>query len=136
MRKFLIISHGRFASGIKSAAELIAGEQENLMAIDAYADGNKAIDRELEDAFAHAAAGDEYIVFTDILGGSVTNQVVRFSGLKNTHIISGMNLPLVLEVLLADPEQSLDEMLHSAIIRAREQIVYVNERMQKQTNND
>ena len=136
MRKFLIISHGRFASGIKSSVELIAGEQENLIAIDAYEDGNKTIDRELEAAFGQAGAGDEFIVFTDITGGSVTNQVVRFSRLKNTHIIAGMNLPLLLEVLLADPAQSLDETLHRAIEKAREHIVYVNEMMQKQINND
>jgi fructoselysine and glucoselysine-specific PTS system IIA component len=136
MRKFLIISHGRFASGIKSSVELIAGEQENLAAIDAYADGNKSIDHELEAAFSDAGPEDEFIVFTDILGGSVTNQVVRFSGLRNTHVISGMNLPLLLEVLLADPAEALEETLQSAIGRAKEQIVYVNEMMQKQITND
>ena len=40
--------------------------------------------------------------------------------------LAGVNLPLVIEVVLADPEMPVAEVLAEAVGRAREQLVYVN----------
>ena len=123
-RKFLIVSHGSLARGIKSSLELIAGAVEEVYVLEAYVEENKPIEEELFRLFAEEEV--EWVVFSDLLGGSVTNQVVRLGKDKAVHIVAGFNLPLVIEVVLADPGLPVAEILGEAIGRAREQLVYVN----------
>jgi fructoselysine/glucoselysine PTS system EIIA component len=129
-RKFLIVSHGAFAGGIRSALELIAGAVGDLYVLQAYLDENKPVEDELAGLLGGVAAGEEWVVFTDLLGGSITNQVLRVAaGLpegRSIHVVAGVNLPLVIEVVLSDPEMSVEEILAEAIGRARDQMVYVN----------
>lgn len=128
MRKFLIVSHGEFAGGMKSALELITGAAPNVIVLQAYVDENKPVEEEISGVLKD---GEEWVVFTDLLGGSVTNQVLRVAvelGVAGSvHIVAGMNLPLVIEVVMADPEIPVKEVLAEAIGMARDQLVYVNE---------
>ena len=123
-RKFLIVSHGGLARGIKSSLELIAGAVDEVYVLEAYVEENKPIEEELSRLFAEEEV--EWVVFSDLLGGSVTNQVVRAGNGKAVHIVAGFNLPLVIEVVLSDPGLPVPEILGEAIGRAREQLVYVN----------
>jgi len=123
-RKFLIVSHGGLARGIKSSLELIAGTADGVYVLEAYVEENKPIEEELSRLFAEDEV--EWVVFSDLLGGSVTNQVVRAGNGKAVHIVAGYNLPLVIEVVLSDPGIPAEEILGEAVGRAREQLVYVN----------
>jgi len=128
MRKFLIVSHGEFAGGMRSALELITGAVSGVVVLQAYVEENKSVEEELAELLRE---GDEWVVFTDLLGGSITNQVLRTAAelgvTESVHIVAGMNLPLVIEVVMADPETPVKEVLAEAIGMARDQIVYVNE---------
>lgn len=132
-RKFLIVSHGGLARGIKSSLELIAGAADGVHVLEAYVEENKPIEEELTRLFAEE--GVEWVVFSDLLGGSVTNQVIRAGNDKPVHIVAGFNLPLVIEVVLSDAGLPVEEILSEAIGRAREQLVYVNPLL-TQPNND
>jgi fructoselysine and glucoselysine-specific PTS system IIA component len=123
-RKFLIVSHGGLARGIKSSLELIAGAVDGVYVLEAYVEENKPIEEELSQLFAEEEV--EWVVFSDLLGGSVTNQVLRAGNGKAVHVVAGFNLPLVIEVVLSDPGLPVEEILGEAIARAREQLVYVN----------
>ena len=125
MRKFLIATHGTFSAGAKSSLEMIIGSIENLFIIQAYLDGNHAIEEEIKIIIDQISNEDELIVFTDILGGSVTNQLLQQGTKPNIHIVSGFNLPLLIEVMLSDAETPAAEIIESAIINAKEQMVYV-----------
>src|ERR1700760_1020558 len=104
MRKFLIVSHGEFAGGIKSALELITGAAPGVAVLQAYVDENRSVEEEIGGLIGD---GEEWVVFTDLLGGSITNQVLRTAvdlGVTGSvHIVAGMNLPLVIEVVMSDP---------------------------------
>jgi fructoselysine and glucoselysine-specific PTS system IIA component len=126
MRKFLIATHGSFANGVKSSLDIIIGQTENIFLIQAYVEENKPIEDEVNAVLEQVSDDDELIVFTDLMGGSITNQVVRIALKKNVHIVSGFNLPLLIDVLLADVETPAVEMIESAMQNAKEQIVYVN----------
>lgn len=133
MRKFLIATHGSFAAGIKSSLEIIAGPTENVFLIQAYTDGNKSIEDELKGVLQNITSDDELIVFTDLTGGSITNQAVQFALKENVYIVSGINLPLLLEVILADPDAPVTDIIEAAILNAREQIVFVNKLINPKT---
>ncbi|HWB28298.1 MAG TPA: hypothetical protein VG738_22655 [Chitinophagaceae bacterium] len=125
-RKFLIATHGRLATGIKSSLDIIIGRADNVFLIEAYIDENKSIEDELEQLMKNIGDDDELIAFTDLLGGSVTNQVLRYTAAKKIHVISGFNLALLIEILMADTATPVEEVIDAAIISAREQLVYVN----------
>ena len=125
-RKFLIATHGTFAKGIKSSLDFIIGETQDVFLIQAYVDGNKSIEEELNSVLQNVNANDELVVFTDLLGGSITNQVLRYALKENVHIVSGINLPLLIDVLMADIDTPVEEVIESAITNAKAQLVYVN----------
>jgi fructoselysine/glucoselysine PTS system EIIA component len=126
-RKFLIATHGALASGFRSSLELIAGMGDGVIILQAYLDESGPVEEELERFFGEEET--EWVVFSDLLGGSITNQLVRAAVGKNIHIIAGFNLPLLIEVVLSDPETPVQEILTEAIGRAKEQMVYVNQLM-------
>ena len=129
MRKYLIASHGTFSSGIKSSLDMIIGETNNVHLINGYVSGNKSIEEDLFAILQQVREDDELIVFSDLTGGSITNQIVRFARTQNVHIVSGVNLPLVIEVMLADSGLPISDIIEQAIANAKEQIVYVTRKM-------
>jgi fructoselysine/glucoselysine PTS system EIIA component len=135
-RKFLIATHGTFAAGIKSSLDIIIGAIDNVFLIQAYVDENKSIEAEINEIMAQVGDSDELVVFADILGGSVTNMLLQHTLRPNVHIISGFNLPLVIEILMADAHEPIGEVIASAIDNAKEQMVYVNKLISTHTDND
>jgi fructoselysine and glucoselysine-specific PTS system IIA component len=125
-RKFLIATHGALAQGMLSSLHIIIGVTENIELLPAYLDESKPLEEELDRLFGTLAEGEEWVVFSDLLGGSVTNKLVQATAGKPVHIVAGFNLPLVIEVVLSDPETPIDEILEPAILRAKDQLVYVN----------
>jgi fructoselysine and glucoselysine-specific PTS system IIA component len=133
MRKFLIATHGSFSAGIRSSLEMITGSNDNVFIIQAYTDGNKAIEAELNEILSTIGDNDELLVFTDIAGGSITSEILRLAHRDNVYVISGVNLPLLLDIILADPDMPVDDVIESGISNAREQIVFVSKLMNSMT---
>ena len=70
------------------------------------------------------------------MGGSVTNMLLQHALRPNVHIVSGFNLPLVIEIMMADVRDPIEEVIASAIENAKEQMVYVNKLISTQTNDN
>ncbi|MDO3642377.1 PTS sugar transporter subunit IIA [Mucilaginibacter sp. L3T2-6] len=137
-RKFLIATHGTFAAGVKSSLDIIIGATDNLFLIQAYIDGAIGVEEQINQVMEQVSEDDELIVFTDILGGSITNQILQHALKGNVHVVSGFNLPLMIELLMADANTPIEETIASAIDSAKEQITYVNKLLtaQKEDEND
>lgn len=125
-RKFLIATHGKLAGGVKSSLDIITGAAENVFLIEAYVDENRAVEDDIKAVIAQLCESDELIAFTDLLGGSITNQILQHARQKNVHVVSGFNLALVIEVLLADTNTPAEQVIAEAIENAKQQMVYVN----------
>lgn len=120
MKKVLLVSHGGLASGMKEAVEIVLGEQKNLMAINAFGTYGEP-DEKISSYLETISDEDELIVLSDIAFGSVSQKIATMSD-ANTKLISGMNLPLVLTIMLNDQSQ-----ISEAIEEARGSIVNVRE---------
>lgn len=121
MKRYLIATHGEMASGMQSTLKLLAGQRDDIQVIDAYVEKNESISQKLEELFVDSE--DTWIVFTDILSGSVNREVIPFINEK-VHVITGFNLPLLLELLFID--EVTDSIIEDKIIEARNQLQYVN----------
>ena len=124
-RKFLIATHGTLAAGIKSSLDIIIGSVAHVFLLQAYVDEQTSVEAELEKILAQITEQDQLVVFTDILGGSITNQILQHLR-PNVYVVSGVNLPLVIDVMLADNTTPIEEVISTAIGNAKEQMVFVN----------
>lgn len=126
-REIVIASHNHMASGLKSTLEFIAGKQENVTAIDAYVDG-EGIEDTVKKIFNNVEPDTEVVVFTDMMAGSVNQKFFPYRTRSHTHIITGMNLPIVLATAMAPQDKYLTaDDIHKFIDDSRQALQYVNE---------
>ena len=67
--KYLIISHGHFADGLKESIEMIAGPSENLSSL--WLLGDMSPDSFYEEILEYVKDGGQTFVFVDLLGGTI-----------------------------------------------------------------
>ncbi|WP_067142479.1 PTS sugar transporter subunit IIA [Oceanivirga salmonicida] len=106
--KKLIATHGKMSEGLKSSLELILGPINDIEIITAYIDGIK-IEEEFEKWLSKLRKNEKSVVFTDIEGGSV-NQYILSKKTENIILITGVNLPLLLE-FCSDEEIDFEELI-------------------------
>ncbi|MBQ1482695.1 MAG: PTS sugar transporter subunit IIA [Erysipelotrichaceae bacterium] len=117
MLGFIVSGHGRFASGITAALELIMGEQENYIAVDfPEGDGKTQIEANMAKAIAQLEGCEGIVVFCDLLSGSPFNTAVMES-LKDEKIavVYGTNLGMLMEsVFLRNSDIGAHELAQKA----------------------
>lgn len=126
MRKILIASHGELAEGMKHTLHFFAGEQIDVTSICAYVD-KESLDSKLAGYFAQVKAADEVLVFTDLLGGSVNQALLPYVKRNHVHIIAGVFLGIILELIFKEDRYISKESIQIALNRSKESIVYVND---------
>ncbi len=72
------------------------------------------------------SADDEIIILTDLLGGRINNDMMRFLNDRRVHLVSGMNLGLVLQLYMYENEK-IEEAIIEAIKDAKEGIQYCSD---------
>lgn len=126
--RFVMATHGTFAVGIKESIKLIAGEFKNLKALSCYMKEDFNLKDEI-DKILLEGKDEEIIVVTDIFGGSINNAFVeRIPENKNLFVISGLNLPLMLE-LLGEYEDysSAENLIINSISNTNDSIHFCNQ---------
>ena len=125
--RFIMATHGNFAKGIKESIELVLGKFENLEALSCYNRTNFNLESEI-DKILSKYSNEEIIVITDVAGGSVNNGFLQKVGkCKSLHVISGLNLPLMIEILNEqDSYTSAKELILSSLKEIISEIKYCN----------
>lgn len=96
MVKMLLASHGNLASGMLSSLELILGKQEHAEILCAYVDGEDDVAPRVKDFMEEMRPEESWIVCTDLFGGSINNEFMKYLDRPNMRLISGMSLPMVI----------------------------------------
>ncbi|WP_392553285.1 PTS galactosamine/N-acetylgalactosamine transporter subunit IIA [Orbus wheelerorum] len=102
MLGIILTGHGSFATGLYDATVQIIGQQAQFMAVN-FPDGLSVdeLEKQLNSARQQCDQGEGVIFLTDILGGSPFRTAALISfGYANIEVITGSNLPLVIEMLL------------------------------------
>lgn len=122
MRRIIIATHHQLAQGMADTLTFLSG-YPHIDVLCAYVD-ERNVDESIAELMQTEA--EETFIFTDMLGGSVT-QKFTFYQKENVHLICGMNLPLVLTIALAGEECIPTERIHEMIEEAKASIIYVNQ---------
>lgn len=139
MHNIILVTHGAFAMGIKSSAELILGDQENISLVSVTdKETVSQIQAMIEEEISTFDCHDPVIVLTDIIGGSTTQAAIKcISCHKLLYLISGLNLGLLLEIITLDLDSDDAEnivKLKQSIEASKCAIYLVNEAMSMNSN--
>lgn len=96
----VVVTHGRLANELVSAAEHVLGPQEAMTAVPIGPDD----DMELRRADVLAAAksvdrGAGVAILTDMFGGTPSNLSISVMGEGQIEVIAGANLPMLIKLL-------------------------------------
>lgn len=113
----IVTGHGNFASGITSSIDLIAGKQNDYVAVDFDGEGTDKLENDLKTALEKLSACDGIIIFCDLAGGSpFKTAVVLTASNSKVKVIAGTNLPMLCEISMARTMiNDLDVLVSSAL---------------------
>lgn len=106
----LIMTHGNFGVAAIESAKLIVGEQDNVETMSVFV--VDAVDKLKEEMVEKAEMLDTtngLVVLTDIVGGTPTNLASQLLEGEDILVVSGLNLPVLLEVLM-NRQKSIEEL--------------------------
>ncbi len=119
MNKIVLASHGGLADGARDTLDMIVGDVSNVHTISLARDDKDQIEDRALALIDSFDPSDAVYVLTDMLGSSVNNQMVSLQAKRpEVTVISGMNLPLILEIALSDTPLS-EEALTAIIEQSR-----------------
>ena len=124
MNQFIIVTHATLAGGFADVVRFFKSDLENVQFINAYVESQE-FEKEFRTAL-EKVKGENVIVLSDIMGGSVNQVATRLMQEFSYQLITGINLPLLIELtFMADGITA--EQIRNSVVNAREQIVYVND---------
>lgn len=111
----VITGHGAFPEGLLNAATMIMGEQEKVKAVGLQpAEGPEDLKQKLKEAVAEVDEGDGVLVLADLFGGTPANvSAYLLQSEREIEVLTGINLPLLLEILNLRLNLSLKEVVKS-----------------------
>lgn len=99
--KVIVVSHGSYAKGLVDTAQMIAGEQENLEAFGLEPeDSIDTLREKIRTCIEQTSCGEEILVLTDLFYGSPFNVVISLMSEYDIYHVTGINLPLMMEVVM------------------------------------
>lgn len=106
----MLMSHGNFAKSAIESAELIIGKQENYDTLSVFTTNQvDNLKQEMINKINNLNTLNGLVILTDIIGGTPTNLAGNLMTKENIIICSGLNLPMLLEVLM-NREKNIDEL--------------------------
>ena len=99
--KVIVVSHGSYARGLVDTAQMIAGEQEDLEAFGLEPEESvDTLKEKIRQSIEQASQEEEILILTDIFYGSPFNTVISLMSEYNLYHVTGINLPLMMEVIM------------------------------------
>ena len=121
MKYVLLVSHGEFAPGLRSAVCMLAGEAREDVLATSLKDGMGANEfaENVKELLKVVKEDDEIILFADLIGGSplstAANVIAELGLLSRTKMVGGMNLPLVITTVLSKDDDDTSSVLTEAL---------------------
>lgn len=132
MTKILLATHGKMAEGILDAANLIMGKQQDIICLSLKEDDS--IDEFSNEFKNHVtklqneSPDQEVLVLVDLFGASPFNSsLIIYQEFEKVDVVTGLNLPMLLEVLLNRNFMSLSELVILAEKSAKDGVKVLSE---------
>ena len=99
--KVIVVSHGSYARGLVDTVQMIAGKQEDLEAFGLESEESvDTLKEKIRQSIEQASQEEEILILTDIFYGSPFNTVISLMTEYDLYHVTGINLPLMMEVIM------------------------------------
>jgi mannose/fructose-specific phosphotransferase system component IIA len=126
MKKILLAAHGYFAQGVRSAMEIITDDVSSVLTINAYTLECQNPEDEIKKILA-LYDEDDLLVMTDLNFGSINQMFMRRMLERNIKLVTGVNLPLVVELAGSIGHDLSDEDIRMAVVTCREEMRFITQ---------
>ena len=130
MKKILLVTHGQFCEGIKSSLDVIISDSSMVDTIAiTVSESPDEIKEKIKNYIDTVDEKTPIFIITDIPAGSTTTNAANFVPYReNIHLVTGLNLGMLLAIALQPVEEgNVKENIHSILEEAKNTIVYVND---------
>ena len=129
----VILTHGRAGEELIRSAEMIIGKMEKVIAVSLGAGEDPSDYRErVSNVLAKMPRGS--IVMTDLFGGTPSNTAAVLSKDYSVFVISGLNLPMLIEAVNLRQTLSGEELAKAVEAAGREGVKNILEILRQQTD--
>ncbi len=95
----VVVTHGRLASELVNAAEMIVGDLPQFAAVSiGWHDDVEDARAEIGRAIARVQGSEGVLVLTDMFGGTPSNLGMTFLQENGVEVITGVNLPMLIKL--------------------------------------
>lgn len=120
----VIVTHGNFSEEILKSAELIVGKQEKVIALTLnYGDDVEELKEKIRESILEVDNGQGVVVLTDVFGGSPSNATCFNMKKLKFRAVTGINMPMLLELFSFRKELELDELIRKIILAGKDGII-------------
>ena len=131
-RIIVIITHGKFGEEIIKSAEMIIGKQQNIVAYSLLPSVDPADLYEQILADLKKYETTEFLFLVDLFGGSPGITASRLTREVSGRVVSGLNLPMLLEITSQTDETDLDEIIKKGIDASRQSTINMSKKMEEE----
>ncbi len=127
MTGLIVVTHAGLATSLIAAATMITGSVELCEAVELHAD-DPADEMVARIAAALERVGsDGSIIMTDMFGGTPSNAAMSFLQEGKVEVITGVNLPMMVEYFSRRERMAFDELCASLLRSGRESVIVAGE---------
>lgn len=107
----IVISHGDLGKELIETTKAIVGPQEQAAYISLFpGEGPDELKQKINLLLAQINTGEGAIIFTDLFGGTPTNASLPLSVDRKVEVLTGVNLPMLLEFFSSRSNLELKEL--------------------------
>jgi len=113
----VIVGHGDIADGLLDAARMIVGKIEGVATVSLReTDAVEELMERIATALTETDKGNGVLVLADLFGASPFNASARLAMQEESslEVISGVNLPMLLELIVQRDDASLEQLVEIA----------------------
>lgn len=124
-RQVMLASHGEFSKGLKDSLGMILGEiAEGVRSYSLYPGGNANDFKEELEKEIQSDSDTEFVILTDVFGGSVCNALTMLTVYENVRLFAGMNFNMAVEALTESVPLN-EESVKGILEAAKEGVIHV-----------
>ncbi|CAM3595751.1 PTS galactosamine/N-acetylgalactosamine transporter subunit IIA [Erysipelothrix urinaevulpis] len=98
----VVVGHGEFANGLKTAVELIAGPQDSFEVLSFLEGEEHQLLDNLKQAIDAVSSDKGTLIFTDLKGGTPFRESVMVaSQYEHCEVLTGTNLAMLIEAIMS-----------------------------------
>jgi mannose PTS system EIIA component len=126
----VIATHGKLAEELIRTAEAVVGEIEQIVPVSIVAT-SPDVRGDLKAAIQRVDQGQGVLLLTDIFGGSPTNLCLSFLTERQVEVVTGVNLPMLLQLPSARLKGNIVEVAQKLVDAGQKSVAHASEALRR-----